>query len=98
DGDGYDDMLVGDPGNGAAGDWAGAAYLVLGSVAPASVGLADADAEYTGEAADDFAGSAVSGAGDVNGDGTADLLVGSWGGLRLSPAEPGSVAVAQVCT
>jgi hypothetical protein len=74
--DGYDDLLIGAPGNDdGPGNDAGAAYLILGSAAPASLGLASASAEYTGEADSDYAGS-VSGAGDVDADGYGDLLIG----------------------
>ncbi|MDP2307418.1 MAG: integrin alpha, partial [Pseudomonadota bacterium] len=75
-GDGYDDMLVGALYNSdGPGSYAGAAYLLLGSAAPASASLSTA-IQYTGEAANDTAGSSVSGAGDVNGDGYDDVLVG----------------------
>jgi len=74
DGDGRDDLLVGAPGA----DDTGAAYLVLGAVEPASASLADTIV-YTGASAGDRAGWAVSGAGDTNGDGTKDLLIGAVG-------------------
>ena len=48
---------------------------VLGSASPTDLGLASADAIYTGEAAGDDAGLAVSLAGDLNADGSDDLLV-----------------------
>ena len=41
------------------------------------ISLADADVKFTGEAAGDAAGFAVTGAGDVNGDGIGDLLIGA---------------------
>ncbi len=78
-GDGYDDILIGAPGADPGGlTDAGEAYLVYGG--PALVGkisLASADARFTGMAVGDGAGSAVSGAGDIDGDGRADLLIGA---------------------
>ena len=77
-GDGYDDVLVGAYGHDADGEDAGAAYLVHGPVS-GQIDLATADAKLVGEEAGDLAGFSVSGAGDVNGDGYADLLVGAYG-------------------
>ena len=77
-GDGYADFLVGAPDNDAGETNAGAAYLVLGSASPGGGSLSSA-MRYTGEAADDEAGTSVAGAGDVNGDGYADFLVGATG-------------------
>ena len=76
DGDGLDDLLVGAPGSAQGGTNAGAAYMVLGPVTE-GVELNSADARLVGEAAYDGAGGAVAGAGDVDGDGLADLLVGA---------------------
>ena len=76
DGDGNVDLLIGAYSNDAGGSGAGAAYLVLGPVT-ANLGLGSAAAKLIGEAADDWAGFAASGAGDVNGDGFSDLLVGA---------------------
>jgi hypothetical protein len=76
DGDGLDDLIVGAPGSAQAGTNAGAAYLVLGPVSE-GVELNTADARLVGEAAYDGAGGAVAGAGDVDGDGLSDLLVGA---------------------
>jgi hypothetical protein len=78
-GDGFDDVLIGAFGNDAGGRYAGAAYLVLGSATPGDLPLFAADAAYTGEAGNDLAGGAVSVAGDVDGDGFDDLLVGAYG-------------------
>jgi hypothetical protein len=77
DGDGYDDLLVGACKNDDGGLDAGAAYLVLGSASPASASLSTAVA-YQGEATADSAGRSVSGAGDADGDGYDDLLVGAY--------------------
>ena len=81
DDDGYADFLVGAPGHddATAGSDAGAVYLLLGSLSLASTSLADADAVFAGEHGGDGAGVSVSGAGDLNGDGYADFLVGASG-------------------
>jgi hypothetical protein len=75
-GDGLDDLLVGAPGSDQGGTNAGAAYLVLGPVSE-GVELYSADARLVGEVAYDGAGGAVASAGDVDGDGLPDLLVGA---------------------
>jgi hypothetical protein len=75
DADGYDDVLLGAHGYDEDGANMGAAYLIRGPV-DADVALDEADAKYIGEKANDFAGFSVAGAGDVDGDGFADLLVG----------------------
>ncbi len=62
-GDGFDDILVGAIFDDDAGEATGAAYLVLGSPSPASASLPVASAKYTGEAAGDYAGACVAGAG-----------------------------------
>ncbi|MBI2339567.1 MAG: FG-GAP repeat protein [Deltaproteobacteria bacterium] len=77
DGDGVDDLLVGAYGEDSGGSLAGAAYLVLGPVS-GTQSLSAADAKLMGEAAGDYAGWAVSGAGDLNNDGYDDLLVGTY--------------------
>ncbi len=77
-GDGYDDILIGANQNDESADFAGQVYLIFGkSTGWSKMSLADADASFWGEAVSDFAGTAVSGAGDVNGDGYADFLVGA---------------------
>jgi hypothetical protein len=74
--DGNDDVLVGAPNNDDGGSSAGAAYLVLGPVT-GTFDLSRADAKLVGEGTYNYAGSAVSGAGDVDDDGHDDLLVGT---------------------
>ncbi|GDX80612.1 hypothetical protein LBMAG42_24230 [Deltaproteobacteria bacterium] len=77
-GDGTPDLFVGAPGASGAGDQAGAVYLIDGTAA-GSVALS-AGTTWTGEAAWDYAGSALAGTGDLDADGLADLAVGAWGG------------------
>jgi hypothetical protein len=79
DGDGLSDLLIGASGNDDAGTSAGKAYLVYGDSVGGDLVLSDADFGWTGEAAGDVAGASVAALGDVDGDGTDDLLVGAWG-------------------
>ncbi len=74
DGDGFGDLWVG--ANWHA-DLAGAAYLVLGPVS-GTLSLGASEARFTGENRDDLLGHGLAGAGDANGDGYADLLVGAY--------------------
>jgi hypothetical protein len=76
DSDGYDDILVGADTESSVYSENGAAYLLYGPP-PSSGGLSMADAKLTGEADWDNAGYAVAGAGDIDGDGADDILVGS---------------------
>jgi hypothetical protein len=79
DGDGFADVIVGAPGYDTAQNGAGRVYLYRGGV-PGS-GLASTYAwRYSGtDRAQARYGWAVAGAGDVNADGRADLLVGAPG-------------------
>jgi hypothetical protein len=73
--DGYDDLLVGATYDDTAADRAGAVFLLHGPFSGSSV-LAVDDVWLLGEDESDQAGESLSGAGDVNGDGIADLVVG----------------------
>jgi len=73
-GDGYCDALVGAPEHDAPSANAGRVYVLFGG--PAADGVADLAIDG-GAAVDDNFGCAVSGAGDVDGDGCADYLVGA---------------------
>src|SRR6185295_12094247 len=92
-GDGFADLIVGAPYGDDGGNAAGEAYVVFGkasgfgavdgtgravidltTLAPADGFIVQGDAAY------DTAGFNVSSAGDVNGDGFADLIVGAIGG------------------
>jgi len=79
-GDGYDDILIGAAGNDEGGSYAGQTYLILGDSTGWSkdTPLSSADASFIGEAAWDESGNSVSSAGDVNGDGYDDILIGAW--------------------
>ncbi|MFN5128909.1 MAG: beta strand repeat-containing protein, partial [Sphingomonadaceae bacterium] len=81
-GDGFDDLIVGafgaDP-NGV--NNAGASYVVFGKTNNASVDLSALGTGgfvINGAAAGDYSGFSVSSAGDVNGDGLDDLIVGAY--------------------
>jgi FG-GAP repeat/FG-GAP-like repeat len=84
-GDGFDDLIVGSPGSDAAGLDAGRAQVYSGL---------DGSVLFTfdGAAAGDALGTAVSGAGDVNNDGIADLVVGANGSAPAG-AQSGQVQV-----
>ncbi|WP_077024935.1 beta strand repeat-containing protein [Fuerstiella marisgermanici] len=82
-GDGYDDVIVGASSSGNASD--GAAYVVFGSGAPfnPSFDLLTLDGangfRVDGVDDGDYTGVSVSSAGDVNGDGYSDLIIGAYG-------------------
>lgn len=85
-GDGLDDLIIGasyaDP-NGNA--YSGESYVIFGDVAfSASIDLTMLTGSngfvIDGINARDFSGTSVSGAGDINGDGVADLVIGAYGG------------------
>ncbi len=80
-GDGLADLIVGDPySDPLAGDAGGRSYVVFGQNASTAVNLSavalgQGGFVINGHCAGEISGSAVSSAGDINGDGLADLVV-----------------------
>ena len=84
-GDGFGDVVIGADGADPVGEASGRAYLVFGQATGDAVMLSAVAAGsggfvMNGQVELDLAGCAVSGAGDVNGDGRPDVLVGARGG------------------
>ena len=83
-GDGIDDLLLGAPYAMHNGGYSGSAYVVFGKSSgfEASFSLSTLNGangfRMDGVSFDDYAGDSVSGAGDVNGDGIDDLIVGAF--------------------
>lgn len=85
-GDGLADLIVGAPGSS---NFRGDSYVVFGKASSELVDLSElgsAGFSILGANEYDYAGHSVSGGGDVNGDGLADLIVGAFG------ADPGGDA------
>ena len=83
-GDGFDDLIVGADGADPNGTSSGAAYVIFGHAALApAIDLADLDGrtgfKIAGEKSADFFGASVAAAGDVNGDGLDDVIIGAYG-------------------
>ena len=84
-GDGFADLIVGARRAAPHGTRSGASYVVFGKASgfAADFDLSSLDGsngfKMSGGAAGDYSGKSVASAGDVNGDGFADLIVGAWG-------------------
>jgi len=76
--DGYADIMVGAPDADAGpGSNSGITYLLYGPISSGSSSLSIADASFVGESSSDSIGEYISSAGDVDGDGGDDILLGS---------------------
>lgn len=79
DGDGLDDFLVGGHGplQSDASDGYTTLFLAAGLGPPGEGEATDADIVFEGAEADDYSGDALAGAGDVDGDGLDDIVLGA---------------------
>ncbi|MBP6355053.1 MAG: FG-GAP repeat protein [Nitrosomonas sp.] len=84
-GDGFDDIIIGANYADANGENSGASYVIFGKASgfDATVELSSLDGNngfrLEGAVAGDYSGRSVSTAGDFNGDGFADLIIGAFG-------------------
>ncbi len=76
-GDGFSDVIIGADGNNSS---TGKSYIFFGSTSLSStINASSANVKMSGEATNDLFGISVSIAGDVNGDGYSDVIVGAEG-------------------
>lgn len=80
DGDGLADVLI----SGETG-LSGTTWVIFGPGRPGTRPITDAPTRLEGEATGDLAGAALAGAGDVDGDGVRDLLVGAYANDAAGP-------------
>jgi hypothetical protein len=86
--DGYSDVIVGADTQGASNN--GRAYIFYGSPSLGTgISAENANVRITGDAANDNLGSPVASAGDVNGDGYSDVILGAYKAPYSGGAGPG---------
>ena len=108
-GDGFADVIIGAPN---ANNYAGISYVIYGGTSLSNIDLNNLSVSQgfsiIGASANDKSGSSVSGAGDVNGDGFADVIIGApdannnagisyviYGGTSLSNIDLNNLSVSQ---
>ena len=83
-GDGYDDIIIGARHADSNGRESGSSYVVFGKESgfDRTIELSELDGDdgfrLVGENAGDYSGSSVSSAGDINGDGYDDIIIGAY--------------------
>ena len=79
DGDGLDDLLISAHLDNAGGTDSGSVHLILGAslASSGSYSVSSSDYKFVGENSYDYAGFGLASAGDVDGDGLDDILIGA---------------------
>ncbi len=91
DGDGFDDLLVAEPGHGDVSAERGRVHLLLGVSLRGPLSFADAHMTLLGDVQGDRLGEGLAAAGDVDADGLDDVLLGAPGSTDLLVSTPGKV-------
>ncbi|MFW9767553.1 MAG: hypothetical protein ACFFF9_04490 [Candidatus Thorarchaeota archaeon] len=89
-GDSFDDILVGAYDEDDGGSNSGTTYLFLGRSTESwthNITFSNANASFVGESANDWSGSSVGGAGDVNGDSFDDFVIGAPSPFDITVAQ-----------
>ncbi|MBK5931713.1 peptidoglycan DD-metalloendopeptidase family protein [Halochromatium salexigens] len=98
-GDGTDDLIIGAYGADPNGPGSGASYVVFGDAGGfgPSLELSSLDGSngfvINGVSENDYSGASVGAAGDINGDGTDDLIIGAWNADPNGPKSGASYVV-----
>lgn len=94
-GDGVDDLVIGNGQDGVYGDYAGRSYIIFGQTSAFSASLAVSDLNgsngftLNGIYDSDVSGFSVDGTGDINGDGLDDIIIGAKYGDPNSNSDAG---------